>query len=194
MASPISNQPIQEASLIAALKQQDRKAFALLYDNYAAALLGVIFKIVPDTEAAEELLQDSFLKIWNNVQFYDASKGRLFTWMLNIARNTAIDYARVKKNNRQNQDIDLVVNSIDKQQIQQPSIDSLDVAELTKRLSTEHQRLVDLIYLQGYTQAETAELLQIPLGTVKTRLRAALLQLRKVFVWFFIVLLTNIPS
>ena len=170
-----------ESQLVVALQQQDRQAFAQLYDNYASALLGVINKVVNNIEAAEEILQDSFLKIWNNIHQYDASKGRLFTWMLNISRNTAIDYARVKKNNHQHDDLDTSVKNINAQHHEPPVQLDSSVAEMSKSLSGEHQKLIDLVYVQGYTQAEVAEMLEIPLGTVKTRLRAAIVQLRKVY-------------
>ena len=96
-----------------ALQEHNRHAFSQLYDLYSGALFGVIYRVVNNTEASEEILQDSFLKIWNNITQYDASKAKLFTWMLNIARNTAIDYARVKKNNVQHEDFDAVVKTVE---------------------------------------------------------------------------------
>ena len=161
----------------------------MLYDNYSAAIFGIITRIVADNEAAEELLQDSFMKIWKNAAQYDATKGRLFTWMLNIARNVAIDHVRLKKNQHINNELDdQVLGAIEQRSPQQPLIDTLDMRQLTEKLAPEYRSLIDLIYLQGYTQAETAEALNIPLGTVKTRLRAALLQLRSFFALLLLTL------
>ena len=83
-----------EEALVSALQQKDRSALEYLYDHYSSALLGVVVRIIKKEELAEEILQDVFLKIWDRIDSYDASKGKLFTWMLNIARNQAIDKTR----------------------------------------------------------------------------------------------------
>ena len=172
-----------------ALQRHDTAAFSMLYDNYSAAIFGIITKIVADNEAAEELLQDSFMKIWKNSAQYEPTKGRLFTWMLNIARNVAIDHIRLKKNQQNNDELDdNVLGAIEQRGISDPLVDTLDMRTLTEKLAPEHRSLIELIYLQGYTQAETAEVLNIPLGTVKTRLRAALQQLRGFFALFILTL------
>ena len=85
---------IPEAILIQELQSKSQEAFSALYNNYAATLLGIIFNIVKDREDAENLLQDSFVKIWRGIWKYDSSKGRLFTWLLTICRNTALDCLR----------------------------------------------------------------------------------------------------
>ena len=172
---------VREDALIALLKQHDKKGISILYDHYSAALLGVIHRVVNDHEVAEEILQDVFVKIWQRSDQYDSSKGRLFTWTLNIARNAAIDFIRVKKNQHKNQDIDNVVHRIDEHNQLIPSVDSMDMKKIAATLEPNHRSIIDLIYFNGYTQMETAEALQIPLGTVKTRLRNALIQLRKLF-------------
>ncbi|MEO1436805.1 MAG: sigma-70 family RNA polymerase sigma factor, partial [Bacteroidota bacterium] len=94
---------ISEAQLVARLKQQDTGVLDLLYANYSKALFGVIFQIVKDRELAEELLQETFLKIWTKSHQYDPAKARLFTWMLTIARNKAIDASRTQKFKTQSQ-------------------------------------------------------------------------------------------
>lgn len=178
-----------ETLLVEALQRHDAAAFSMLYDNYSAAIFGIITRIVADNEAAEELLQDSFMKIWKNANQYDAAKGRLFTWMLNVARNVAIDHVRLKKNQQKSNELDdSVLGAMEQRSLSAPLIDTLDIHQLTEKLAPEHRALVELIYLQGYTQAETAEALNMPLGTVKTRLRAALLQLRSFFALFLLTL------
>ncbi|HVG12982.1 MAG TPA: sigma-70 family RNA polymerase sigma factor, partial [Flavisolibacter sp.] len=92
----ISKATYEEGELIALLKNKDEQAFSYLYDNYAGALYGVVKQIVTDLEVGNDVLQEVFVSIWKKIDSYDATKGRLFTWMLNIARNAAIDKTRSK--------------------------------------------------------------------------------------------------
>jgi RNA polymerase sigma-70 factor (ECF subfamily) len=85
-----------EQELVALLQQRNEKAFGYLYDNYSGALYGIVHSIVTDKEVANDVLQIVFVNIWRKIELYDAAKGRLFTWMLNIARNAAIDEVRSK--------------------------------------------------------------------------------------------------
>ena len=103
-----------EGELVEMLRLQDRKAFSYLYDNYSDALYGVVLKLVRTEETAQDLLQEIFVKIWKNIAQYDVGKGRLFTWMLNIARNTSIDYLRV--NRPEIQDIESAVYWVEEHQ------------------------------------------------------------------------------
>lgn len=85
-----------EEELVRLLINKDQAAFSYLYDNYSAILNGTIFKMVEDTALTEDILQEAFIKIWNNFASYDPTKGRLFTWMLNLTRNLTIDTLRSK--------------------------------------------------------------------------------------------------
>ena len=174
---------LTEDELVSRLFKQDREAFAYLYDNYAPALYGIIFRIVQKEEIARDVLQECFLKIWSNFTQYDKTKGRLFTWTVNIARNLAIDTTRSKdfKNQSKNLDISDLVNTIDSKQTAVLKPDQIGLKALIEKLKPEQRQLIDMVYFGGYTQAEVAETLNIPLGTVKTRIRAALLELRAVF-------------
>ena len=87
---------ISEIDFIEQLRQGDNGGFEILYDRYSAMLFGIILRVVNDNEDAENLLQDCFVKIWKNIASYDATKGRLATWMINVARNTAIDFYSLK--------------------------------------------------------------------------------------------------
>ncbi len=133
-----------------------------------------------DEDIAEELLQDVFLKIWDKIENYDAGKGKLFTWMLNIARNQAIDKTRSKEmsKGKKTDDIDNLVNRIDSQSYGELQVDAIGLKEVLDRLSKDQKFVVDHLYLKGYTQSELAEEFDIPLGTVKTRLRLAMVELR----------------
>jgi RNA polymerase sigma-70 factor (ECF subfamily) len=170
-----------DTRIVAMLRQSDKTAISLLYDNYSDALFGVILRIVQQEHLAEEILQDTFLKIWKFRESYDETKGRFFTWMLNIARNTAIDQTRLKSFSQKNQDIDNVVSIIDSKEQDNFNVDGLGLREIIAELPEEHRSIINLVYFQGYTHIEAAETLNIPLGTLKTRLRLAIVQLRKTF-------------
>lgn len=172
---------IEEQQLIALLYGQDKDAFSYLYDNYSAALFGVILRIVIKEESAEDVLQETFVKIWSNFQSYDKTKGKLFTWMVNIARNLAIDKTRSKnfQKEQKNFSTDKNVDYIDSQKSTEFKPDNIGVRELLNKLPGDQKQLIDMAYFQGYTQQELAENLQMPLGTVKTKMRTAIMTLRK---------------
>ena len=170
-----------EEELVALLKNKDMIAYNTLYDNYSASLYGIITRIVPAEEIAQDILQDVFVKIWKSIETYDKTKGRLYTWMLNIARNSAIDYSRSKQSKLENkiQDLDNSVYELNKQSSSAINTDIIGIKEQVTHLKDDHRLLIDLIYFKGYTQEETAKELNIPLGTVKTRVRAAIMHLRQ---------------
>ena len=174
---------LSEEELVSKLKSQDTLAIQALYDMYSGALLGVISRIIQHTEVAEDLLQETFIKIWNSAGSYDNSKGRLFTWMMNIARNLSIDKLRSKdfKNSNKNQDIENNVDFIDAQKEVTFNADLLGIKELVTSLKPEFKTVLDMVYFKGYTHVEAAEELNLPLGTVKTRIRMGIMELRKNF-------------
>lgn len=165
-----------------ALQNKDQAAFSYLYDNYSSALYGVIKRVVEAEEIANDVLQEAFVKIWKNIGGYDASKGSIFTWMMNICRNTAIDEVRSKnfKKDAQNQNIDDIVSIVDNQNKVEQKVDHIGIKKIVQNLKPEHRILIDKIYFEGYTQDEVSKELDIPLGTVKTRVRAAMTHLREV--------------
>ncbi len=179
-----------EEDLVTALKSGDQTALGFLYDNYSAALFGVIVRIVAaqppspsDRENAEDVLQEVFVKIWRNISSYDRTKGKLYTWLINIARNSAIDSLRVKDHKIKSQirNIDNSVNSINKQYNTSIHPDHIGLKALVDKMKPEYKLLIDKVYFEGYTQEEVSEELNIPLGTVKTRIRSAIGQLREIF-------------
>lgn len=174
---------LSEEELVSALKRRDTIAIKALYSMYSGALLGVISRIVQPIELAEDLLQETFVKIWNSAEGYDPSKGRLFTWMMNVARNLSIDKLRSKdfRNSAKNQDLENNVDFIDEQKKVSFNADLLGLKDLVTQLKPEFKQVLDLVYFGGYTHVEAAEELNLPLGTVKTRVRMAILELRKNF-------------
>ncbi|MBA3648691.1 MAG: RNA polymerase sigma factor [Chitinophagales bacterium] len=173
---------IPENELVSRLFKKDEQAFSYLYDNYAPALYGVIYRIVLEEETAEDILQEAFIKIWINFLQYDKTKGKLFTWMINIVRNLAIDSTRSKsfKNSQKNLDLDKTVDYIDSRKNTSFQPDQIGLKLFLNKLRPEQRIVLDLVYFKGFTQAEIAKELNIPLGTVKTRVRMALIQLRSI--------------
>jgi len=169
-----------ESELVALLQSKDQQAFSYLYDNYSGALYGVIIKITGREDAAKDVLQEVFVKIWKGMAHYDASKGRLYTWMLNVARNSAIDLLRSAKYNKdkKTEDIDNNVHMNDSSLFTTTKTDHFGLKKIVDGLKEEYRQIINLAYFKGYTQEEVAEELNIPLGTVKTRSRNALLQLK----------------
>lgn len=167
-----------ESKITILFKEKNSRAINLIFENYGRALYGVIYKVINKPEDTEEVLQDVLVKIWEKSHLYDDSKGRLYTWMLNIARNAAIDRVR-SKYNKQNSKTDSQENyvNIDKGTMG-VNPDSIGVKDLTLVLAEDQRKIVDLAYFQGYTQKEISEELNMPLGTVKTKVRSALLYLK----------------
>ena len=165
------------------LRRREKVAAEALYDMYSASLYGVILRIVNEETLAEDILQETFVKIWQSFSSYSADKGRLFTWMVNIARNLSIDKIRSKdfRNQNKNQDIENNVNLIDENRNAVYKPELLGIKELVNTLRPEQKSIRELVYFKGYTHVEAADELGIPLGTVKTRLRMAILELRKHF-------------
>jgi len=174
---------LSEEELVLALQRREKIAVEALYDMYSASLFGVIVRIVNDEALAEDILQDTFIKVWNSFPSYSTEKGRLFTWMVNIARNLAIDKIRSKdfKNQTKNQELENNVTFIDEQRNTVYKPELLGVRDLVEQLKPEQKSILDLVYFKGYTHVEAADELGVPLGTIKTRLRAAITQLRKSF-------------
>lgn len=170
---------ISETELIAGLKARRKEVFEYLYDRYSAALFGVVYRVIPDSSTAEEVLHDAFLRIWDRIGSYDPQKGRLFTWMLNVTRNLAIDKTRSREitTSRKTASLEKLVSSVDEGSTSQPE-DVIGLREVLNSLEPEQREVVEYLYLKGYTQSEMAEESGIPLGTIKTRVRLAMNHLR----------------
>jgi RNA polymerase sigma-70 factor (ECF subfamily) len=175
----ISKTTYSEAELVELLQQRNNQAYTYLYDNYSGALYGIINQIVTDKESANDVLQEVFINIWRKIETYDLTKGRLFTWMLNIARNASIDKIRSKshQNSLKNQSLPDDVSKLGNQS-ERMKTDDVGLKKVLGKLKEDQRSLIELSYYQGFTHEEISKGLNIPLGTVKTRIRSALLQLR----------------
>jgi RNA polymerase sigma factor (sigma-70 family) len=172
---------LSEDALIARLRAQESQAMAILYDMYGATLYGVILQIVKVEEVAEDVLQEAFIKIWKSFDSYDEHKGRLFTWMINICRNLAIDSIRSKGYRMSAQNNTMPENGKPTMGYHDIKPEHIDVRDVVNKLNPEQKQIIDLMYFEGFTQSEIAEQYNIPLGTVKTRARAAVKYLEKIF-------------
>lgn len=176
-----SNLKYSEEELVSLLKVQDQNAFSYLYDNYAAALNGIIMRMVEDNQLAEDILQEAFVKIWNNFKQYDNTKGRLFTWMINITRNLTIDTLRSKgyKKQKKISNDENFVSEFGDRNYSADKFDTIGLRQKLQYLKPDQKVVIDLAYFNGYTQEEISKEMRIPLGTVKTRMRSGIIELRK---------------
>lgn len=170
---------VEEKQIIHLLQCKNKAAISLLYERYSHALYGVVTALIADEAVAQETLQDAFVRIWNNGDKYDAQKGRLFTWMVQITRNVAIDTIRssqFKKNSKTESLLNIVSNNANYSEVQQEKDPAL--RRIVSELDETSRKIIELLYFEDYTQKEVGEALGIPLGTVKSRVRKAIMQLR----------------
>ena len=171
---------MQQDKLIEELQSGNEKAFERIYELYSQSTYGIIYSIIKDTSISEEVLQDVFIKIWNNASSYNPKKGRFFTWVLNIARNASIDKIRSKdfKNKKLNLKSDNFVDILESKSNTIGKIDAIGLQKYIDILGPTCRKLIDLLFFKGFTQKETSEELEMPLGTVKTKNRVCIDKLR----------------
>ena len=172
-----------DPELVARLQRRDPEALAQLYDRYGRLAYSLIYRVVRNPSAAEDLLQETFMRVWNRVGSFDAERGALGPWVLAVARNRAIDYLRSVEGRMQ-------AGAVDLDRIEHPAqfsgIESSALAidrvrrlkSAFEKLSPNQRMVIELAYYEGMSQTEMAERLKQPLGTVKTWTRSALKTLR----------------
>ncbi len=178
-----------EKHIVELLKAGDDRAMGLLYDHYADALYGIAIKVTHDEELAQDVLQESFVKIWKNAHKYDVKKARLFTWLFRVVQNTAIDKVRSRQR-KQSKEVQTDSSNVYHLKTTSLAIEHIDVKDHTESLEPKYKEVIDALFFQGMTQQEASDELNIPLGTVKSRLKIGLRELRKVFGGFIIILST----
>ncbi|GHA67864.1 DNA-directed RNA polymerase sigma-70 factor [Pontibacter akesuensis] len=168
---------------MARLQVGDKIAFSMLYDNYSAAIYGIILRIVRCEQSAQDITQDTFVKVWSAFPSYDSTRGRLFTWLLNIARHNAIDTVRSPhyRQSKSTHGVDEGTYCEGHVACKALNPECIGIEELVSALKPEQRQIIDMMYFGGYTQSETAENLGLPLGTVKTRTRSAMKALKRLF-------------
>jgi RNA polymerase sigma-70 factor (ECF subfamily) len=169
-----------DAALIARLRGGDDKAMADLYDRYSSIVYGVALRVLGDTTAAEDVLQEVFLQLWRRPQAFDSERGRLAPWLAVIARNRAIDVVRKRP---QQEDIDElpIASGVDLESTSARRLAVEKVRSVLAGLPQEQRKALEMAFFEGMTHTEIARKTGDPLGTVKTRIRTALLAVRKAF-------------
>jgi RNA polymerase sigma-70 factor (ECF subfamily) len=171
-----------DAELVARVAKGEERAFLTLYDRYAGRVQALTVRILHDPMLAEEATQDTFLKLWGRARLYLAERGSLLLWLLTIARRTALDRLRLEARRP------LLSDSSDPEEIWATTPDHNTLPEearwrslyfAVQALDPDHRQVIELAYYQGLSQSEIAEVLGWPLGTVKTRMRAAMQHLRQ---------------
>lgn len=174
-----TNPEIDDITLVNMLQKGEEKGYSIFYDRHGSILYGTILKVVGSPDSANDVLQESFVKIWKNIHAFDARKGTLLTWAMRIARNTAIDFTRSKAFKPKSP---LSESNISQQGSASQRINRIGVKEIVDKLKPDLKQIIDLIYFNGYTQAEVSQHLDLPLGTVKTRARIAMRELKKLVI------------
>ncbi|MEC7263220.1 MAG: RNA polymerase sigma factor [Bacteroidota bacterium] len=169
-----------ERHIVSLLAEKDDRAISLLYENYSETLYGVAFKVVKDEDLAQDVLQESFIKIWKKADSYDASKAKLFTWLFRITRNTAIDKLR-SINNKADKEVQIDVSNVYKVGVKGIVPDHMDIQDNLDKIDPKYRIVLEALFFDGMTQQEASEELDIPLGTIKSRLKIGLRELGKIY-------------
>ena len=169
-----------EKHIVELLQERNEKAISLLYEHYGDTLYGVAKKVVRDEELAQDVLQESFVKIWKKSDSYDASKAKLFTWLFRITRNTAIDKLR-SVNTKSDKEIQMDVSDVYNLGVESIKPELIDVRENLDKIENKYQIVLEALFFHGMTQQEASDELDIPLGTIKSRLKIGLRELRKIY-------------
>ncbi|SHG99393.1 RNA polymerase sigma factor [Flagellimonas flava] len=169
-----------ERHIVSLLAEKDDKAISLLYDNYGDTLFGVAYKVVKDEDLAQDVLQESFVKIWKKADSYDASKAKLFTWLFRITRNTAIDKLR-SINNKADKEVQIDVSDVYNLGVSGIRPEFMDVQENLDKIEPKYKIVLEALFFEGMTQQEASDELDIPLGTIKSRLKIGLRELGKIY-------------
>lgn len=172
---------LAEPILIQALQEKTDLGARALYEIYGSNLLGMINRIVPDLHQAEDILQEALVRIWCSFERYDATKGRLFTWLLNIARHMAIDAVRSKRYREHalTDELEISGAEIAFTERTEEKLDSYFLRSGLAGLKPKERQVLELIYFKGYKHTEAAVALAMPLGSIKTCCRSGIASLRR---------------
>ena len=174
-----------EIALLRRVAQGDRRGFEELYDRFSGVLFSTAYRVLNNQEAAEDVLQDVFIQIWEKAPLYDPTRGKPMTWAVTLTRNKAIDRLRsTVRRNRLQDDVQRESETFE-QFDDRSSFDAVAsgetgklVREAIQKLSKDQREAIELAFFSSLTQAEIAERLQEPLGTVKARIRRGMMRLR----------------
>lgn len=176
-----------EIALLRRVAQGDRRSFEELYERFSGVLFSTAYRVLNNQEAAEDVLQDVFVQIWEKAPLYDPTRGKPMTWAVTLTRNKSIDRLRsTQRRNRLQDDVQRESETFE-QFDDRSSFDALAsgeanmlVREAIQKLSKDQREAIELAFFSSLTQTEIAERLQEPLGTIKARIRRGLMKLREV--------------
>lgn len=179
--------------LIQRLQNKDEIALSLLYDKYSRALYGVILRMCKDEDMAQNLLQDTFIAIWEKAYRYDFEKGKFYTWAYRIAKNKTLNFLRKSDNLIQVDDFSVYENKTEEATTQ---LDHLKLKGSIKSLKEQHQKAIELVYFNGLTHKEAHVEMGVPLGTFKSYVSQAIKQLQKAYLALIslLIFLNEIPK
>jgi RNA polymerase sigma-70 factor (ECF subfamily) len=184
----MSSGPLSDEILIARVARGDRTALETLYDRHAAGVMGICFKIIADRAAAEDVLQETFWRVWQNASAYQSQRGSFTGWLFRIARNLAIDVYRRDRSRPQaiteTRDADPILDQLPDLDINvteqaQANLDAQQIRSALKNLPREQRQVIELAYFYGMTRMEISEATGEALGTIHTRARLGLQKLRQ---------------
>ncbi len=178
--TPLKLNTTIEKDIVDLMRDGDKKAISLLYENYSDALLGVIKKVITDDDLAKDVLQESFIKVWKKGKTYNPEKAKLFTWLYRIVYNTSIDKVR-SLNNKTSKEIQIEASNVYKLTSDSLNQDTLDIQKHMSSLDLKYQIVINALFFEGMTQQEASDELNIPLGTIKSRLKIGLRELKKIY-------------
>lgn len=182
MSAPGTQEPTREldTALLARIRSGDENAMADLYDRYSGIVYGVALRVLGSTAAAEDVLQEVFLQLWRNPDAFDANRGRLAAWLSVITRNRAIDHLRKRQPEEDIADLPISTGvNLEDEAANRLAVEK--VRSVLGQIPQDQRRLLEMAFFEGMTHSEIAGKTGEPLGTVKTRIRAGLLTLRKAF-------------
>jgi RNA polymerase sigma-70 factor (ECF subfamily) len=191
LLSAIQNQAArnnEDLRLLMRLKGHDQSALSELYDRYASLLYTLVLRIVKATDEAEDVLQEIFLHVWNKAHLFAEERGSVYTWIVTMARRKAIDRLRAKDMMNKGESLDDEDNPVtlaDAAYMSDPLLVTMssEYEEMMQaglaQLSAGQRTVIELSYYEGYTQEQISKRLNVPLGTVKTRMRQGLMKLRE---------------
>ncbi len=168
----------QDGQLLDRVRRGDEQAMGAIYDRYSKIVFSVALRVLRDAASAEDVLQDVFLGLWRRPETFVAARGTLGGWLAVVARNRAIDSLRRKRPSEQIEEVSLA-SSFDLAEEAQRNILMQRARDIIQQLPYEQRKTLQMAYFDGLTHSEIAEVTGDPLGTVKTRIRSALLTLRK---------------
>ena len=174
-----------EIALLHRIGQGDRRSFEELYDRFSGVLFSTGYRVLNNQEAAEDVLQDVFIQIWEKAALYDPARGKPMTWAITLARNKAIDRLRsTQRRSRLQDDLEHEAQTVE-QFDDKNSFDAVSsvetgemVREAIKKLSKDQREAIELAFFSSLTQTEISERLGEPLGTVKARIRRGMMKLK----------------